>query len=263
MLPQQEGQKLIGTPGSGPNGSVGETGQPPHIPTYPRATRLEQTFPATHGRQQNRSRSSLHSNPGNGRETLAYASHRWSKTDEKKSPTDREYLAVLWAVAKFASYLQARSFTLIVDCSALTWLFKNQALSAKYHRWALRFMQYDMGLQWRPGIKYQSADALSRSHGHKTHGATVDDFFPGDSTTKRAYRGPQGPVLDGVPLGQLSIEGINNNNALPLTVLAAVTYTPDLPPVDTNPVGHRPRTNSFDSAPMLPKAVAIGCGEGG
>ena len=37
--------------------------------------------------------------------TLAYASHQWSKTDEKKSPTDRECLAVLWAVDKFASYL--------------------------------------------------------------------------------------------------------------------------------------------------------------
>ena len=27
--------------------------------------------------------------------TLAYASHRWSKTDKKKAPTDRECLAVL------------------------------------------------------------------------------------------------------------------------------------------------------------------------
>ena len=57
--------------------------------------------------------------------TLAYASHRWSKTDEKQSPTDRECLAMLWAIDKFVSYLQARPFTLITDCSALTWLFKS------------------------------------------------------------------------------------------------------------------------------------------
>ena len=88
--------------------------------------------------------------------SVAYASHRWSKTNEKKSPTYRECLAVLWAVDKFASYLQARPFTLITDCSALTWLFKSQALSAKYHRWALRLMQYDMELQWRPGTKPNS-----------------------------------------------------------------------------------------------------------
>ena len=57
------------------------------------------------------------------------------------------------------------------------------------------------------------------------------------------YRSPQGRVLDDVPLGQLGIEGINNDNALPLTVLAAVTFTPDLTPADTNPVGHRFRTH--------------------
>ena len=70
-------------------------------------------------------------------------------------------------------------------------------------------------------------------------------------------------MLDGVPLGQLSIEGINNNDALSLTVLATVTFTPDLPLIDTNPAGHRPRAHSLDSAPMLPKAVVIGCWGGG
>ena len=44
------------------------------------------------------------------------------------------------------------------------------------------------------------------------------------------YRGQQGPVFDGVPLGQLGIGGINNNDALPLTVLAAVTFTPTCRP---------------------------------
>ena len=180
----------------------------------------------------------------------------------EKSPTDRECLAVFWAVDKFASYLQARPFTLNTDCSALTWLFKSQALSTKYHRWALRLMQYDMDLQWRPGTKHQFADALSRSHG-LNRGATVDDSFPGDNTTKRTYRGPQGPVLDGVHLGQMGIEGINDNNALSLTVLTAITFTPDLPPIDTNTTGHRTRAQSLDSAPMLPKAAVIGCGGGG
>ena len=123
-------------------------------------------------------------------------------------------------------------------------------------------MQYDMELQWRPGTKHQFADALSRSHGHKTRGATVGDSFPSDNTTNGTYRGPLGPVLDGVHLGRLGIEGINNNDALPLTVLAAVTFTPDLPPTDTNPAGHRPLAHSLDSAPILPKAMVIGCGWG-
>ena len=124
-------------------------------------------------------------------------------------------------------------------------------------------MQCDLELQWRSGTKSQLADALSRSLGNRTRGETVDNSFTGDSTTKGTYQGPQGPVLNGIPLGQLCIEGIHNNNALPLTVLAAVTFTPDLTPVDTNPVGHRSRAHSLDPALILPKAVVIGCGGGG
>ena len=129
-----------------------------------------------------------------------------------------------------------------------------------YHRWALRLIiQYDMELQWRPGSKHQRVIAIPWP---KTRGATVDDVFPGDITTKKTYRGLQDPVLGGAPLGQLDIEGFNNNNALPLTVIAAVTFTPDLPTVDTIPIRHRPSAHPLDSAPMLPKAAAIGCGEG-
>ena len=69
-------------------------------------------------------------------------------------------------------------------------------------------------------------------------------------------------MLGGVPLGQLGIEGINNSDVLPLMVLAAVAFIPELPPADTSPVGHRPRAHSLDSAPMLPKGVVIGCGGG-
>ena len=125
-----------------------------------------------------------------------------------------------------------------------------------------RLMQYDMELQWRSVTKHKFTNVLSRSHDNKTRGATIDDSFPGDNTPKRTYRGPQGPVLDGLPLGQLVIESINNNNALPLTVLATVNFTSDLSPVDTSPVGHRSRAYLLDSAPILPKAVVIGCGGG-
>ena len=180
----------------------------------------------------------------------AYTSHRWSKADEKTSLTDRGCLAVPWAIDKFASYLQARPFTLITDGAALTWLFKSQALPAKYHRWAHRLMHYDLKLQWRPGTKHQIADVLSRSHGNRTRGATVDDSSPGGSTTKRTYRGPQGPVFDDIPLGQLGYKYIINNNALPLTVLAAVTFTPGLKSVGS--------AYSLHPTPMLPKAVVIG-----
>ena len=66
---------------------------------------------------------------------------------------------------------------------------ESQTLSAKYRRWALRLMQYDMELPWRPGTRHQFADTLSRSHGNKIRGATFDESFPGGNTK---HRGPQG-----------------------------------------------------------------------
>ena len=99
-------------------------------------------------------------------------------------------------------------------------------------------MQYDMELQRRLGTKHIFDQESSRSHGNRTPGATVDDSFPGNNTTKEIYRGPQGPVLDGTPLGQLDIEGINNNYALPFT-LAEVASRPSLTPDDTSLDGYR------------------------
>lgn len=80
--------------------------------------------------------------------------HKWSVTDANKSTTDRECLAILWAVDKFASYVRATPFTHTTNWSALTWLFKSQALCAKYHKWSLRLMVLDMTLEWRPGSQH-------------------------------------------------------------------------------------------------------------
>ena len=84
-----------------------------------------------------------------------------------------------------------------------------------------------MELQWRPGSQHRLADALSRSHGSIPPCATVGDSFPGDILIKGTYRGPQRPVLNGVLLSELGVDTVNNDLVLPLTVLAALAFTPD------------------------------------
>ena len=70
---------------------------------------------------------------------LGHACHWWSGTDARRPPTEREAVAVLWAVDHFRPYVWGRRFTLFTDCLALTWLFKNRDLfTCKLHRWALR-----------------------------------------------------------------------------------------------------------------------------
>ena len=55
---------------------------------------------------------------------LGSASHWWSRTNARRSPTERVVTAVLWAVEHFGPYVWNRKFPLITGCSALTWLFK-------------------------------------------------------------------------------------------------------------------------------------------
>eukprot|EP00903_Cladosiphon_okamuranus_P015718 g14508.t3 len=136
---------------------------------------------------------------------IAFASHRWSRTDSRRGPTERECMAILWAVDHFKHYLAGREFKLVTDCSALTWLFRSRDLCPKLHRWALRLMEYDIIMVWKAGVEHVLPDTLSRLPYSAEPQEDVDDSFPDDATSKAPsdYVGPQGPKLDGVPLADL------------------------------------------------------------
>ena len=113
-------------------------------------------------------------------------------------------MAVLWAVAHFRPYLAGRSFALVTDCSALTWLFRSRDLDPKLYRWSLRLAEFDM-MRWRAVSSHQLPDALSRLPRPGPAADPIDDSFPDDATSGELgdYVGPQGPVLEGVLLKDL------------------------------------------------------------
>lgn len=114
-------------------------------------------------------------------------------------------MGVLWGVDHFKPYLSGRRFKLIVDCSALTWLFRSRDLCPKLHRWSLRLMEYDMDLVWKEGAQHVLPDALSRLPHAPYPQGDVDDSFPDDpsSSSPSAFVGPRGPVLDGTRLADI------------------------------------------------------------
>ena len=136
---------------------------------------------------------------------VAFASHRFSQTDARRGPTERECMGVLWAVDHFRPYLACRRFKLVTDCSALTWLFRSRELCPKLHRWALRLMEYDMELEWKAGVEHVVPDALSRLPVASPVEVDVDDSFPDDLSSAAAGVSVEtlGPELDGVRLAEL------------------------------------------------------------
>lgn len=98
-----------------------------------------------------------------------------------------ECMGVLWGVDHFKPYLSGRRFKLIVDCSALTWLFRSRDLCPKLHRWSLRLMEYDMDLVWKEGAQDVLPDALSRLPHAPYPQGDVDDSFPDDPSSSSPF----------------------------------------------------------------------------
>ena len=136
---------------------------------------------------------------------IGFGSHRWSPAESRRAPTDREVRAALFGLDHFRVYLLHRPFTLVIDCSAITWLFTSQHLSSTMYRYALRMMEFSMTLQWRKGTEHTVPDALSRLPQKGPAGPPLDTSFPDDTSSSVGRNDePVGPVLDGVPLQSLA-----------------------------------------------------------
>lgn len=91
---------------------------------------------------------------------VAYASRTLNRTEENYSTTEKEFLAMYWAVTHFEHYLWGRKFKLITDHQPLTYSLTNT--NKRIFRGKLELEGYDYELIYKPGINNVVADALSR-----------------------------------------------------------------------------------------------------
>lgn len=94
---------------------------------------------------------------------ICYLSRSLTKAERKYSTTEKECLAVLFAVEKLRPYLEGTRFTVVTDHYSLKWLNSIKDPVGRIARWAVRLQQYDFEIIHRKGKEHVVPDTLSRS----------------------------------------------------------------------------------------------------
>jgi hypothetical protein len=94
-----------------------------------------------------------------------FASRSLKPAETRYSTSEKECLAVLWAIEKFKGFIEYSHFVVETDHQALQWLQKIKEPSGRLARWFFTLQMYDFEVRYRPGNSpsIRGADALSRN----------------------------------------------------------------------------------------------------
>ena len=99
---------------------------------------------------------------GNDTLPIAYASQKLNAAKQNYSATERECLAVVWAVKHFHCYLYGHKFQVLTDHRPLKWLMNERDPTSRLVIWNLKLQAYEFEIIHRPGKPQTHVDTLSR-----------------------------------------------------------------------------------------------------
>ncbi|KAJ9551351.1 hypothetical protein OSB04_015396 [Centaurea solstitialis] len=93
---------------------------------------------------------------------IFYASRTLNDAQENYTTTEKELLAVVFAIEKFRSYLVLSKIIVYTDHSALKYLFAKPDAKPRLIRWILLLQEFDIEVRDKRGAENLAADHLSR-----------------------------------------------------------------------------------------------------
>ncbi|KAJ9545103.1 hypothetical protein OSB04_024810 [Centaurea solstitialis] len=93
---------------------------------------------------------------------ICYASRTLNDAQENYTTTEKELLAVVFAIEKFRSYLVLSKIIVYTDHSTLKYLFAKPDAKPRLIRWILLLQEFDIEIRDKRGAENLAADHLSR-----------------------------------------------------------------------------------------------------
>ncbi|GFY23498.1 retrovirus-related Pol polyprotein from transposon opus [Trichonephila clavipes] len=104
---------------------------------------------------------------------IAFASRTLNKVERNYTVTERECLAVIWALNEFKTYFGSLPVKVITDHAALSKLTNGKNLSSRMIRWALKLSEFNIEWEHCPEVQNVVADVLSRNPGGNLDGSQI------------------------------------------------------------------------------------------
>ncbi|RVW12898.1 Transposon Tf2-11 polyprotein [Vitis vinifera] len=113
---------------------------------------------------------------------IYYASKTLNEAQRNYTTTEKELLAVVFALDKFRAYLVGSFIIVFTDHSALKYLLTKQDAKARLIRWILLLQEFDLQIKDKKGVENVVADHLSRLViAHNSYSLPINDDFPEES----------------------------------------------------------------------------------